>query len=111
MPYTYNITMDDEKAETKPEVLFRIYGAIEAQARQAAPPAISHELRISQDAKIKTRFYIAVSDRMAPHLVASIQTQIDTYGYGLKSYFYKLQEQLMAQMFAGAKDTIEISLK
>jgi len=52
-----------------------------------------------------------VSDRMAPHLVASIQTQIDTYGYGLKSYFYKLQEQLMAQMFAGAKDTIEISLK
>jgi hypothetical protein len=111
MPNTYNITMDDEKAETKPEVLFQIYGAIEAQARQAAPPAISHELRISQDAKIKTRFYIAVSDRMAPHLVASIQKQVDTYGYGLKSYFYKLQEQLMAQMFAGAKDTIEISLK
>jgi hypothetical protein len=108
---TYNITMDDEKAEIKPEVLFKIYGSMEAQAKQAAPPAISHELRISQDARIKTRFYVVVSDRMAPHLLAAMQKQLGTYGVGLKSYFYKLQEQLMAQMFAGAKDTIEISLK
>jgi len=111
MQTCFTITMDDEKAEVKPEALFRIYGAIEAQARQMAPPAIAGELRISQDARIKTRFYIAVSERMAPHLVSAVQKQIDSYGVGLKSYFYKLQEQLMAQMFAGAKDTIEISLR
>lgn len=103
--------MDDDKCEIKPDMLFRIYGAIEAKAKKSAPPVASHELRISQDAKIKTRFYIAVSDRMAPHLVSAVQQQIGGYGVGLKSYFYKLQEQLMAQMFAGAKDTIEISLK
>jgi hypothetical protein len=103
--------MDDEKAEIKPETLFKIYAAIEAQAKQAAPPAINQELRIAQDARIKTRFYITVSDRMAQHLVSAVQKQIDAYGVGLKSYFYKLQEQLMAQMFAGAKDTISISFR
>lgn len=108
---TYHLTMDDEKAEIKPETMFKIYATIEAQAKQAAPPAINQELRIAQDARIKTRFYITVSDRMAPHLVSAVQKQIGEYGVGLKSYFYKLQEQLMAQMFAGAKDTISISLK
>lgn len=108
---TYHITMDDEKSEIKPEALFKIYAAIESQAKQAAPPAIIQELRIAQDARIKTRFYVTVSDRMAPHLVAAVQKQIGEYGVGLKSYFHKLQEQLMAQMFAGAKDTISISLR
>ncbi|MEO9294551.1 MAG: hypothetical protein ABI347_03010 [Nitrososphaera sp.] len=108
---TYHLTMDDEKCEIKPETLFKIYAAIESQAKQAAPPSINQEIRIAQDGKIKTRFYITVSDRMAPHLVAAVQKQIGEYGVGLKSYFYKLQEQLMAQMFAGAKDTISISLR
>ncbi len=107
---TYNITMDDEKLGVKPETLFRIYGAIETQAKNAAPAAIRNEIRISQDARIKTRFYIAVSDRMAQHLVTAVQKQVDGDASGLRSYFYKLQEQLMGQMFAGAKD-INISLR
>jgi hypothetical protein len=62
---------------------------------------------MSQDGNIKTRFYIRVSDRMAPHLIAAIQQQADSEtGIGIKSYFYKLQEQIMSQMFAGVKDVI-----
>lgn len=107
---TYNITMDDEKLGLKPETLLKIYAAIESDTRQAAPAEIRHELRISQDARIKTRFYIAVSDRMSSHLIGAVQKQTQTeYGAGLlKSYLYKLQEQLMSQMFAGASDTINI---
>lgn len=107
---TFNITMDDEKLATKPDTLFKIYGAIETQAKSAAPAAIKNELRISQDARIKTRFYVAVSERMAPHLLTAVQKQVDGDASGLRVYFYKLQEQLMGQMFAGAKD-INISLR
>jgi hypothetical protein len=107
---TFNITMDDEKLAVRPEVLFKIYGAIETQAKNAAPAAIKNELRISQDARIKTRFYIAVSERMAQHLLTAVQKQVDGDASGLRPYFYKLQEQLMGQMFAGAKD-INISLR
>jgi hypothetical protein len=103
--------MDDEKLGVKPEILFRIYGQIEAQAKDSAPAQIRNELRISQDARIKTRFYIAVSDRMAQYLIGAVQKQASGDATGLMSYFYKLQEQLMAQMFAGAKDTINISLR
>jgi hypothetical protein len=106
---TYNITMDDENLGLKPEMLLKIYRAIESDARQAAPAGIQHELRISRDARINTRFYIAVSDRMSTHLISAVQKQTQTeYGSGLKSYLYKLQEQLMSQMFAGASDTINI---
>lgn len=107
---TFNITMDDEKLAVKPEVLFRIYGAIETQAKSVAPAAIKNELRISQDARIKTRFYVVVSERMAQHLLTAVQKQVDGDASGLKAYFYRLQEQLMGQMFAGAKD-ISISLR
>jgi hypothetical protein len=105
---TYNITMDDEQLAVRPEVLLRIYGAIEAQAKEGAPADVRHEVRISQDARIKTRFYIAVSDRMAPHLIMAIQKQAEQ-SPGLKPYLYKLQEQLMAQTFAGAKDGFTVS--
>jgi hypothetical protein len=103
--------MDDEKLGVKPEILFRIYGQIEAQAKDSAPAQIRNELRISQDARIKTRFYIAVSDRMAQYLIGAVQKQASGDAIGLRAYFYKLQEQLMAQMLAGAKDTINISLR
>ncbi len=103
--------MDDERLGVKPEILFRIYGQIETQAKDSAPAQVRNELRISQDAKIKTRFYIAVSDNMAQYLIASVQKQASGDASGLRSYFYKLQEHLMGQMFAGAKDTIDISLK
>lgn len=117
---TFHVTMDDDRLEVKPEHIARIYGLIDAKARQIAPEPARAELRITQDGRIKTRFYIAVSDRMAPHLVAAVQQVImassaaaadgrqQDYGIGLKSYFYRLQEQLMAQMFAGAKDVIQI---
>jgi hypothetical protein len=108
---TYHITMDDEKIGVKHEILFRIYSQIEAQAKNSAPVDVRNELRISQDARIKTRFYIAVSNRMAQYLIAAIQEQASGDATGLRSYFYKIQEQLMSEMFAGGKDTINISFK
>jgi hypothetical protein len=104
---TYHVTMDDDKLGVKLEVLVGMYTAIDAKARQLAPQDIKRELIISQDGRIKSRFYIQVSNRMAPHLIAAIQKQADSEsGIGMKSYFYKLQEQIMAQMFAGVKDVI-----
>lgn len=109
---TYHIVMDDDKLGVKPEILFSLYSSIDANARALAPADIRHELSISQNGKIKTRFGIAVSERMAPFLVRAVQVQAEKeVGMGLKSYFYKLQEQFMAHMFAGAKDSITISLK
>lgn len=104
---TYQVTMDDDRLGVKPEVLVGMYKAIDAKARQLAPQEIKNELVMSQDGGIKTKFYIRVSDRMAPHLIAAIQQQADSEtGIGIKSYFYKLQEQIMSQMFAGVKDVI-----
>lgn len=104
---TYHVTMDDDKLGVKPEVLVGMYTAIDAKARQLAPQEIRNELVITQDGRIKSRFYIRVSDRMAPHLIAAIQQQADSEsGIGMRSYFYRLQEQIMSQMFAGVKDVI-----
>jgi hypothetical protein len=37
---------------------------------------------------------------MAPYFIAAIQQHVDSdYGIGLRSYFHKLQEQIMSQMF------------
>jgi hypothetical protein len=99
--------MDDDKLGVKPEVLVGMYKAIDSKARQLAPQEIKNELAISHDGRIKTKFYIRVSDRMAPHLIAAVQQQAESEtGIGIKSYFYKLQEQIMSQMFAGVKDVI-----
>ncbi|HEY3095156.1 MAG TPA: hypothetical protein VGJ42_05295 [Nitrososphaera sp.] len=104
---TYHVTMDDEKLGVKPEVLVGMYTAIDAKAKELASQDVKRELIISQDGRIKSKFYIQVSNRMAPHLIAAIQRQADSEsGLGMKSYFYKLQEQVMAQMFAGVKDVI-----
>lgn len=104
---TYHVTMDDDKLGVKPEVLVGMYTAIDAKARQLAPQEVRNELVITQDGGIKSRFYIRVSDRMAPHLIAAIQRQADSEsGSGMRSYFYRLQEQIMSQMFAGVKDVI-----
>lgn len=98
---------DSDKLGVKPEVLVSMYTTIDAKARQLAPQDFKRELVISQDGRIKSRFYIRVSNRMAPHLIAAIQQQADSEsGIGMKSYFYKLQEQLMSQMFTGVKDVI-----
>lgn len=104
---TYYVTMDDDKLGVKPEALVGMYAAIDSRARQQAPQQVRNELVISQDGRIKTKFYVQVSNRMAPHLIAAIQQQTDSeQGIGMKSYFYKLQEQVMAQMFSGVKDVI-----
>jgi hypothetical protein len=99
--------MDDDKLGVKPEVLAGMYATIDAIARRLATQELKNELVISQDGRIKTRFYIRVSNRMAPHLIAAVQKQADSEtGIGMKSYFYKLQEQIMSEMFAGVKDVI-----
>lgn len=100
--------MDDEKLELRPEVIFKIYGSIQAQAKQVAPVDVRQELRISQDGRIKTKFYVTVSDRMVPHLLTAVQKQAETEGGTLKSYLYKLEEQLIAQMCAGKGDGMNI---
>jgi hypothetical protein len=98
---------DDGKLGIKPEVLVGMYAVIDAKTRQLAPQEIKNELTISQDGRIKSKFYIQVSDRMASHLIAAIQDKADSEtGIGIKSYFYRLQEEIMSQMFAGVKDVI-----
>jgi hypothetical protein len=100
--------MDDaDKLGIKPDVLVGMYSAIDSKARQLAPQEIRSELAISQDGRTRTKFYVAVSNRMAPYFIAAIQQQVDSeYGIGLRSYFHKLQEQIMSQVFAGPKDVI-----
>ena len=106
---TYHITMDDDKLGIKPDLLVGMYSAIDGKAKQMAPQNVRGELAISQDGKIKTKFYITVSNRMAPFLITAVQQHTDSeYGIGLRTYFQKLQEQVMAQMFAGVKDVITI---
>ena len=104
---TFHVTMDDDKLGIKPEFLASMYGAIDSKARQLAPQDIRSELAISRDGKINTRFYVTVSSRMAPFLITAVQQHVESeYGIGLRSYFHKLQEQIMSQMFAGVKDVI-----
>ena len=104
---TYYVTIDDDKLGVRPEVLVGLYNSIDARTRQLAPQDIRSELIISQDGKISSKFYIRVSNRMAPHLITAIQQQADSEsGIGMKSYFYNLQEQVMSQMFAGVKNVI-----
>ena len=97
---TYHVTMDDDKLGLRPEFLVGMYTDINSEARQLAPQEVKSELVMSQDGRIKTKFYIVVSNRMAPHLINAIQHQINAQqGQGLRSYLSKLQEQVMSQMF------------
>ena len=91
--------MEDDKLGVKPEVIVKMYMAINTIADQLAPRELKAELIISQDGKIKSKFYVQVSNRMAPYLIEAIQKQAESQpGIGLKSYFYKLQEQIMSQL-------------
>jgi hypothetical protein len=109
---TYHITMDDDKLGIKPDFLVGMYSAIDEKAKQLAPQNVRGELVISQDGKIKTRFYIAVSNRMAPFLITAVQQHTDSeYGIGLRTYFHKLQEQVMAQMFGNEGQTSSINIQ
>ena len=85
----------------KTDFLLASYNSIYLGAKKAAPPQISNELVIAQDGSTKTTFHIIVSNIMAPYLINAIQDQTQPgYGVALKSYFHRLQEQIMAQMFS-----------
>jgi len=108
---TYHVTMDDDKLGLKPEFLIGMYTAIDSKARQLAPESVRRELAISQDGRIKTKFYIVVSSRMAPHLINAVQQQINgQQGQGLRSYLSKLQEQVMSHMF-GPQEQSSINIQ
>ena len=107
---TYHIIMDDDKLGIKPEAVFDMYSAIYSKARELAPEGVKNELRINQDGKIKTRFYITVSDRMAPHLLSAIQWKVEAvHGTELKSYFHRFESQVVAQMFGTQDSTFNIT--
>ena len=109
---TYHVTVYDDKLEVKPEVLARMYTTIDSKARQLAPQEIKNELIISQDGRIKTRFHIQVSDRMAPNLIAAIQQRADSEtAIGIKSYFYKLQEQIMSQLLGPQEQVTNFNIR
>lgn len=98
--------MDEEKLGIKPDVLFKVYQTIDTKARQLAPKELNEELKLAQDGRSKTRFYVTVSKRMAPHLMEAIQLSITAdYGLELSSYLQKLQEQLMVQLFGPYEQT------
>ena len=101
---TYHIIMDDDKQELRPQVVFDMYSDVYSKARELAPQDVRHELRITQDGRIKTRFYIAVSDRMAPHLLSAPQKQAESVDGSARAYFHRLQSQIMSQMF-GPQDS------
>lgn len=104
---TYLVTMEDDKLEVDPKVLAEMYSAIDVKARQLATEEIKRELIILQDGRIKSKFHIQVSNRMAPFLITAIQDRAESeISIGMKSYFYKLEEQIMAQLFSGVKDVI-----
>src|ERR1041385_1500310 len=97
---THHVTMEDDKLEVNHEILARMYTAIDSRARQLASQDVKKELTISRDGRIKSRFNMQFSNRMAPYLIAAIQQQVESEsGIAMKSYFYKLQELVMAQLF------------
>jgi hypothetical protein len=99
---TYNVTMESgADLGVKTDFLVSSYNSIYNGARKAAPPQFNNELMIIQDGKVKTTFYIKVSNRMAPFLIKAVQDQTrPEYGVALKGYFHRLQDQIMAQMFS-----------
>ena len=102
----------DDKLGLKPEVLTGMYATIDSKARQIAPREITKELAIFQDGRVKGKFHVQVSKRMAPHLIAAIQQQAETQqGIGLRTYFCKLQELVMAQMFGPQEQVTSFNIR
>lgn len=103
----YHISMESgNELGVKNEFLLAAYSSIDEKARQLAPQEIRDQLLISQDPRVKTTFHVKVSNRMAPYLINAIQQQNDSgYGIALRSYFYRFQEAIMAQMFSNVEQT------
>jgi len=104
----YHISMESgNELGVKNEFLLAAHNSIDEKAKQLAPQEIRNQLLISQDPRVKTTFHVKVSNRMAPYLINAIEQQNDSgYGIALRSYFYRFQEAIMAQMFASVKDVI-----
>ena len=89
----------------KPDFLNALFNTIYSNAVKSSPAAIRNELVIMQDKNVKSTFHIRVSSRMVPFLVKAIQDQnAPNYGVALRSYFHKMQEQILAQVFIDVKD-------
>lgn len=103
---TYHVTMDDDKLGLKPGFFIELYSKILSETIDSAPSSIRKEIAVLQDGTIKTKFNIAVSSRMAPYLINTIQQRInEEKGIGLRSYLCKLQEQVMHEIFASQRQT------
>lgn len=109
----FHVSMDDDgKLGLKPEVLTGMYQWIDSRAKELAPENLRSQLRITQDGRVKTKYNIAVSDSMTPHLVAAIQQKLEgNSSIGLRTYFQKLQEQLMAQMFGDFSQPTQFNIR
>ena len=106
---TFNITMETDKLGLKQTVLISIYADIDSRARKIAGDVRDGELLIVRDGKDGSRFHIAVSPAMAPNLLSAVQEILNkTDGIELRSHFQRLQEMVMAELFAGAKDIIQV---
>ena len=99
----------DDRLGIKLPVLTNMYTQIETKAKQLSGPQFQNELLIQRTGPDGKRFQIMVSDRMAPHLLASIQETINQIGgASVRAHFQGLQESLMKQMFANVKDVIQV---
>jgi hypothetical protein len=98
---TYHFTIDeDNNLGLRPEFLVNLYMIIDFKSKEMAPQNVRNELAITQDGRMKTKFYIALSNRMAPYFINAVQQQINIESaLGLRSYLTKLQEQVMSQLF------------
>jgi hypothetical protein len=99
---TYNVTAEcPENLGVKTQFLVDAYTSVVSTARRDAPGQVANELVVVQDGRVKTTFHIKFSNRMAPFLIKAIQEQNNQgYGVALSSYFHRLQEQVMAQLFS-----------
>ena len=99
---TYNVTAEcPENLGVKPQFLVEAYTSVYNKAKSDAPAQVANELVVVQDGRAKTTFHIKFSNRMAPYLIKAIQEQNNqNYGVALNSYFHRLQEQIMAQLFS-----------
>ena len=109
MTKIYQITIEAHGLELKQELVASIYSEIDSRARKLSNGKFDNELRISMDAKDPFRIHIVVTEHMAQSLISALQEAINNAsGIGLRSHLNRLQELLMAEMFADARDVIQV---
>lgn len=98
----YSITVEcPENLGVNTKFLVDAYTSVYNGARNQAPGQIANELVVVQDGRVRTTFHLRFSNRMAPYLMKAIQDENSKdYGVALSSYFHRLQEQVMTQLFS-----------